>query len=150
MVALDTLLKNLRLYFANLPAFSDVKFVCAFPGTVKASPLTRPVVSFSVKTMEEKDVPPVYSQVDEAAGEVPVLLYNHTVAVRLRVDVHVPQTGNGINCYEIYTRLSRHLMDMQFNIPVVGVGCQDLRYDRDMGAFSLYSYVDLYQTSTVS
>lgn len=150
MIELDTILKNLRLYFASVPEFSDIKFVLAYTGTAKASPLNRPTVSFSVKTMEEKDVDPVYSKADESAGETPQLLYNHVVNLRLRLDIHIPQSGDGIGCYEIYTRLSRHFMDMEFNYPFVGVGCEDIKYNRDMGAFTLYTYVDFKETSIVT
>lgn len=149
MVELDTILKNMQVLLSASSSFSDIHFVHAFTGLSKASPLNRPTVSLAVKSMEEKDVEPVYTKVDEAAGEIPELLYNHVVSVRLRLDIHVPQTVNGIECYEIYTRLSRFLMDMEFTLPFVGVGCEDLKYNRDMGAFTLYTYVDLKETSIV-
>lgn len=149
MQELDLMVKNLTTLFSINPDFQDIRFITAFTAADKASPLNRPTVAFSVKQMEEKDVTPVYTKVDEEAGEIPELLYNHTTFVRLRVDIHVPQTTDGVVCYEIYQRLSRVIMDNTFNIPFVGVGCEELRYDRDMGAFTLYTYMDLYEETVV-
>ncbi len=147
MVELDSLVKGLKMLFENDENFEDIHFVTAFDGEPKASPLKRPTVSFSVTRMEEKDIPPVYSDVDEVTGEVPSVLYNHTVDVRLQMDIHIPQTSKGIVCYEIYTRISRRMMDDSFSIPFVGVGCGDIQYNRDIGAFTLYTYVDVQERS---
>ncbi len=149
MIELDKLVKQLKMLYEVMDEFDDIRFVTAFDGEAKASPLNRPTVSLSVTKMEEKDVKPVYSDVDEVTGEVPTLLYNHTVDIRLQMDIHVPQTSNGIVCYEIYTRLSRRMMDSDFNINFVGVGCGDIQYNRDIGAFTLYTYVDVQECSIV-
>ncbi|MBR4868700.1 MAG: hypothetical protein IKU10_06050 [Clostridia bacterium] len=149
VVELDKIVKQLKTLFEISTAFEDIRFVTAFDGEPKASPLNRPTVSFSVNKMEEKDVNPVYSDVDKVTGETPTLLYNHTVEVRLQMDIHVPQTSNGIQCYEIYTRMSRRMMDENFSLPFVGVGCGDIQYNRDIGAFTLRTYVDLLDLSIV-
>ncbi len=149
MIELDRLLKELKMLMENAVEFSDVHFVHAYTGLPKASPLARPTVALSVKSMEEKDVEGVYSKVDEAAGQIPVLLYNHLVSVRLGVEIHVPQRADGIHCYELYTRLSRFMMDWEFSYDFVGVGCEDVRYERDRGAFVLSTYADIRQTSIV-
>ena len=149
MIELDKIVKQMKMLFAISSDFDDIRFVTAYDGEPKASPLDRPTVSFSVTKMEEKDVKPVYSDVDEVTGDGPTLLYNHTVDVRLQMDIHVPQTSNGIACYEIYTRMSRRMMDDTFTVPFVGVGCGDIQYNRDIGAFTLYTYVDIQETSIV-
>ncbi len=149
MIELDRLVKQLKMLFEISEDFRDIRFVTAFDGEPKASPLSRPTVSFSVTKMEEKDVKPVYSDTDEVTGSGPSLLYNHTLDIRLQMDIHVPQTSKGICCYEIYTRMSRRMMDNDFNINFVGVGCGDIQYNRDIGAFTLYTYVDVQETSIV-
>ncbi len=148
MIEVDELLRNLQLLLSTRPEFADLHVVTAFPGGAKASPLVRPTVALGVDRLEEKDVEPVYAE-PQQADEPPKLLYNHLFTLRLRFDVHVPQTGDGLLCYTIFNRVSRSLLDFETNVPVVGAGCGDLRYQRDAGAFTLHAYLDLRKTSTV-
>ncbi len=149
MINLDTVLKNMQTLFSSNANFDTITFVNGFTGEVKPSPLKKPTVAFSVDTMSEEDVDPVYSSATESEGELPTLLYNHVVKLRLSMNIYVPQTGNGIECYELYTKLSRYIMDSEFTLPFVGVGCGELKYDRDIGAFVLPTYLDIKETSIV-
>ena len=74
MIELDRIVKQLKMLFEISEEFSDIRFVTAFDGEAKASPLNRPTVSFSVTKMEEKDVKPVYSDVDAVTGQQPTLV----------------------------------------------------------------------------
>lgn len=144
VVKLNIILNTIKTFLASRTSLSDIHFVYGFPGVTKAAPLTRPSVAVGVTKMQESKVDPVYSATDSTQ-----LLYNRVADVRVRFDIYVPQTEDGFDCYEIFSRLGDQLLDAEASFTFVTAGCGDLKYKRDEGAFLLTAWIDIEQ-KTVS
>jgi hypothetical protein len=144
MVSLDQMIINLQNFLKKKEDLSDVTFVPAYAGKVKSIPLNGPVVALSVLSMEDMDVKPVYTMDDTNVSQ---LVYNHILTVRLALDIYVPQTDNGVGCYEVFSRMQKYLPSVNYGCPFVGTGCKGMEYYRDAGTFTLSTYVDLEQKS---
>ncbi len=144
MVALNSLIVNLQTYLGKQSDLDEVTFVPAFAGKVKSMPLEGPVVALAVESMEDRDVKPVYVMDDT---DMEQLVYNHMINIRVRLDIYVPQTDDGLGCYDVLNRMRKYLPKVNYGCPFVGMGCHEVEYYRDAGTFTLCTYVDLEEKS---
>lgn len=141
MLSLSGIVNSMKIMLESKEELSDLTFIVGFTGADKPSPLTKNYVALGIDGAKEV-IKDVYSE-----DETPVLLFNRFCTARIRLDIFVPETSNGIECYKIFTRLSNYIMELSTNYDFAGAGCDTITYERDEGAFVLSAYIDVEQYS---
>lgn len=130
-------LQNLMLVLKRNEQLSDLNFIMGFPSSKKPAPLTKNYVVLGIDSSKEEKKE-VYSK-----DETPVLLSNRHDTARIRFDIFVPETSNGIDCYEIFSNLAGYVMKATSDYKFIMAGCDTVTYERDEGAFVLNAYMDV-------
>lgn len=130
-------LQNMILVLKQNEQLSDLNFIVGFPGSKKPSPLTKNYVVLGINSSKEEKIE-VYTE-----DETPTLKYNRRDTARIRFDIFVPETSNGIDCYEIFSTLSGYVMKYTSDYKFITAGCDTVTYERDEGAFVLNAHMDV-------
>lgn len=144
MLNLGNILAALKLVLEKNSALSDLTFIVGFPGSKKPAPLTKNYVVLGIDSSKEEKKE-VYSK-----DEPPVLLSNRHDTARIRFDIFVPETSDGINCYKIFSNIAGYVMEFSSSYEFVTAGCDTVTYERDEGAFVLNAYMDIEKHSLKS
>lgn len=137
MINVVSALNKIQLVLQNNTELSELKFIMGFPGAKKPAPLTKMYVVLGIdKAADEKKE--VYTK-----DETPVLQYNRYSTARIRFDIFVPETSDGIKCYEIFCKVANYIMGFSSDFEFVTAGCGTVTYERDEGAFVLNAYMDV-------
>ena len=84
-------------WFSDMAEFSDYCFCTTFPATVRATPLTKPVVVFGTKSIEILD-----NSIDETGSVV----RDSRIAVdTFSISIHVPRESGGTECCSVLNRI---------------------------------------------
>lgn len=134
MGRMDEVLEKIVRLLAADQRLEGVRVVSAYPQAAKGTPLTGPAAALSLKKCS---LHPAafggYLGRTQNSGE----RFGRQADVTLRLFVCVPQTAQGMDCYSCFCKLCSVLMEEKTAWQLMQVGCGDLSFQRDVGAFVL-------------
>lgn len=110
----------------------NIKFVSAFPSEISEFPIKVPIASVGVV----KATVPIANCIVEGTNKSGQTRYGTTADFELSLKICVPKTMSGIECYRAFDVIADACLRLD-EIWVTKVYCEDIKYNRNMGALVL-------------
>lgn len=133
MTVSTSLVKTLATNFPIMPAFSDISFVVAYENEIKPTPVSKPIVAFSIKGCE------IGERLTETleTGAI-VVQKSREMLTTLSVDIYLPYSMGGNEGHSIFERIATQLLFVR-NYDITKVTCGDADYDKSCEAIVVRS-----------
>ncbi len=116
----------------------DLKFVSAFPSEISEFPIKKPIASVGIV----KATVPISKCIVEGFDDSGKTHYGTTADFELSLKICVPKTMSGLECYKAFDKIADACLRLD-EVAVIKVYCEDIKYNRNMGALVLSAGITL-------
>ena len=128
MSLISTLPDRLCEWFSDMAEFSPYTFCTTFPASTKATPLSKPVIVFGIKSIEV---------MDNAINETGTIITDSRIAEeKFSVSIHVPRGQGGVACCNILDRIIDLLL-YATPLKISGIESDEPNYIRNTDSINL-------------
>lgn len=117
---------------------SDIDFVSEFPSSITDFPVKKPTASLGIKKADLPFSECIFEGVDTAGRKY----YGVTATCELSLNICVPKTSAGINCYSAFDKIADVCLGLT-SINITNIYCGEVKYNRMMGALVLSAGINL-------
>ena len=130
---------DLKNKLANNLTFSNVKFVIDSPSELSPSLISKVYAAVGICKIAVSDGSFSGYLGLESGEEV----YGKLADIKIRIKIYSPQSLGSSTCHEIFSKIYEALLTDDSGLNVQSVSCDEIKYDGDVFAFILDSYVNL-------
>lgn len=116
----------------------NLKIVSAFPSQISEFPIKKPIASVGVV----KATIPIANCIVEGTNTAGKVRYGTTADFELSLKICVPKTMSGLECYRAFDEVADACLRLD-EVWVTKVYCEDIKYNRNMGALVLTAGITL-------
>ena len=133
-MTINTLTKSIfYLFDGDKTNYPDIKFVLAYQSNIKPTPLTKPIVAFSIKDCQVSDK--LKDVLD--TGEI-ITTDERNIKITLSVDIYMPYSSDAMKAVGIYEKMASGLLfNSDLAMQVTGSTCGEAVYDSSCQAIVL-------------